>query len=204
MLIMMALIVNFVVKNPNKKDMSGENNPRYGKASWNKGLTKDTDDRVKNNGLSVSKALQDKMSNGWKPFFATDEFWTEEERNKRSEEKKLLYKEHPEKHPNRILASKNYRTYPEKIVYDWLANHNISFIEQYLTESYNGKRYVDFYLPDNNLYIEVDGEYWHSQSKDKDELKDRYAYEIQGIDTLRISSKERIEDKLNNYFVGVV
>lgn len=35
--------------------ISGENNPMYGKDPWNKGLTKEIDNRVLNYGINVSK-----------------------------------------------------------------------------------------------------------------------------------------------------
>ena len=48
--------------------------------AWNKGLTKETDERVAKTAENVSKTLQQKVTDGWKPFFATNDFWTEEMR----------------------------------------------------------------------------------------------------------------------------
>ena len=45
--------------------VAGEKNGMYGKEQWNKGKTKETDDRVKKSGENISKTL--------KIFFATDE-----------------------------------------------------------------------------------------------------------------------------------
>ena len=170
-----------------------------GHEAWNKGLTKETDERVLRNSNSLSKTLQKKVAEGWLPGFASSEFWTDEQRHIQSERKKSLYREHPEKHPNRILASNNYRTYPEQIVYDYLQDRGIEFIEKYETAFYDNKRFVDFYLPTYNLYIEVDGEFWHKECKDKDFEKDKYALEIQGINTLRVSAKEHIISVLDSY-----
>lgn len=168
--------------------------------AWNKGLTKETDVRVAKNAVSVSKTLQQKVADGWKPFFATDEFWTEEMRTKRSEEKIQFFKDHPELHPNRRLASNKVMTYPEKIAADWLSKHNIKYVYQYKTAFNDKSRYVDFYLEDYKLYIEIDGEYWHSQYENTDAAKDLFALESQGINTLRIKPKLGIEKQLKQYF----
>lgn len=188
-------------KNPNRKAYIVEGFNNKGNKPWNTGLTKDTDERMLLNSIHVSDTMKNKVESGWIPYFASDEFWTADRRKQRSEEKKQLYKEHPEKHPNRLLAgNKNYRTYPESIAYNWLVSHNILFEEQYLTKFNDNQRYVDFYLPDYKLYIEIDGEYWHKDTKDRDKEKDLYAKDVQGINTLRISAKDKIEDILENYF----
>ena len=168
--------------------------------AWNKGLTKETDERVAKTAENVSKTLQQKVTDGWKPFFATEEFWTEEMRTKRSEEKIQLFKEHPELHPNRRLASNKVMTYPEQIAANWLTKHNINYAYQYKTAFNDKSRYVDFYLEEFKLYIEIDGEYWHSQHEDKDKAKDLFALENQGIKTLRIKPKLGVENQLEQYF----
>jgi very-short-patch-repair endonuclease len=183
--------------NPDKLETPGN---LLSHPSWNKGLTKETDVRVAKNAASVSKTLQQKVADGWKPFFATDDFWTEEMRTKRSEEKIQLFKEHPELHPNRRLASNKIMTYPEQVTADWLAKHNIHYTYQYKTAFNDKNRYVDFFLEDYALYIEVDGEYWHAKDKEKDLEKDLFALEAQGIKTLRISPKLGIEKQLEQYF----
>ena len=168
--------------------------------AWNKGLTKDTDTRVAKNAASVSNALQQKVSDGWKPFFATDDFWTEEMRAQRSEEKIQFFKEHPELHPNRRLASNKTMTYPEQLAANWLTKHNISYVYQYKTTFNDKSRYVDFYLEDFKLYIEIDGEYWHAKSEARDIEKDLFALENQGTRTLRIKPKLGVEKQLKQYF----
>jgi very-short-patch-repair endonuclease len=91
--------------------------------------------------------------------------WTKEVRLKQSERKKLLYKLHPEKHPNRLLANNRVKmSYPEKIVYDWLKSQNIEFIHQRKIDKY----YVDFNI--GKLCIEVDGKRFH---EDKEREKQR-------------------------------
>ena len=188
--------------NPDRKDYIKEGFNSVGHFSWKKGLTKETDERVRRNSEAVALAMQNKVKNGFKPAFATEGYWTNERRLEQSIRKKILYQEHPEKHPNRKVASNSRRTYIEQVAYDWLVENKITFIESYETVFYDKKRFVDFYLPDYNLYIELDGEYWHSACKDVDNEKDRYAKEIQHINTIRISSKECIVDVLKNKLCG--
>lgn len=128
------------------------------------------------------------------------EIWTEERRKKQSENKKKFYSEHPEAHPNRKLANNHSKmSYPEKIVYDWLTEKNLSFEHNKLIKTKTITRYADFYLKDYNLIIEVDGEFWHNRKIEKDKKKDFEAEEA-GYTTLRIKAKERIIDRLNDFF----
>lgn len=162
-----------------------------GKTAWNKGLTKETDSRVKKNGESVSIAM--KNSELVKEHLSN--MWTDELRQKQSERKKLLYSTHPEKHPNRKLAgNRGKMTYPEQLVNDWLIEHSIEFVHnyQYITDKFN--RYVDFYLVEQNIFIEVDGEYWH-QDKTLDEAKDLDAMQ-HDIKTIRIKPKYNVIEQL--------
>ncbi len=118
--------------------------------------------------------------------------WDDKRRQEQSERKKQLYQEHPEKHPNRKLANnKNKMSYPEKVAYDWLLNHKILFEHQYKVERY----YVDFYLPNQNMIIEIDGEYWHDTEHDKE--RDKIINEKCNALIIRIRAKERIENRLD-------
>ncbi|MBR0342333.1 MAG: hypothetical protein IJH64_08835, partial [Oscillospiraceae bacterium] len=111
-----------------------------GKTAWNKGLTKETDPRVKKNSESVSIAM--KNSELVKEHLSN--MWTDELRQKQSERKKKLYSEHPEKHPNVKLAdNRGKMTYPEQLTFDWLNEHSIQNEHNYhfVTDKFN--RYVD-------------------------------------------------------------
>lgn len=91
-------------------------------------------------------------------------------------------------------------TYPEKITADWLDSKQIKYTYQYKTVFGSKSRYVDFYLEYYNLYIEIDGEYWHEKDTDKDAAKDKFALEIQHITTLRIKPKLGVIKQLESYF----
>lgn len=49
-------------------------------------------------------------------------------------------------------------TLPEKIVREYLDDNNIKFHKEYL---FFNKYIVDYYLPETNTIIEVNGDYWH-------------------------------------------
>jgi len=72
-------------------------------------------------------------------------------------------------------------TIPEKIIYNYLLRLGISFNFQYhMPENYGTANpesdwVPDFILPDyNNTLIEVYGTYWHTMSREKDQLKKVY------------------------------
>jgi very-short-patch-repair endonuclease len=87
-----------------------------------------------------------------------------------------------------VLNNKYNNTVPELLVKQYLINNNISYEFQLLM--YN-KFIVDFYIPDKNIVIEVQGDYWHGnplkygdgkiplnerQIKQINKDKSRYAY----------------------------
>ena len=154
-------------------------NSRIDKTPWNKGLTKITDNRVKQNAEAVSLALVGKPSKT---------IWTDDMRKAKSEWRKQLHKDFPETHPNRRLAGNRKKmSYPEQVAYDCLTRYNIVF-------EHNKK--IDKYYPDfviGNLVIEIDGAQWHDIEKDKarDEIISSYGYQV-----VRILSTENIEERL--------
>lgn len=160
------------------------------KTVWNKGLTKETDERVLRNSIGVSKGMKKCILEGRHHGVFSSEFWTEEERIKKSEEKKEYFRKHPEKHPNRLLANnRNKMTYPERVAFDWLERNLIEFSHQVKIDKYH----VDFLI--GMKIIEIDGEQWHPIGNESDLIRDRYLISI-GYEVFRIRSKERIEERL--------
>lgn len=169
--------------NPDKQESSFKKYNETREGSWNKGLTKNIDIRVKQNGISVSKVMK-----GIAPKF----IWTEKLRKEQSERKKKLYSEFPEKHPNKKLANNRLKmSYPEKIAYDWLTSKQIEFLHNEKIDRF----YPDFVV--NNTIIEIDGEYWHNIETDKnrDEILNSLGYKV-----YRIKAKENIEQRLEEIF----
>jgi very-short-patch-repair endonuclease len=124
--------------------------------------------------------------------------WTEERRKSKSEEKKKLYREHPEAHPNRKLANnKTKMSYPEKLVYEKLEDLQISFEHQKKI----GKRYVDFYLIATNTIVEVDGERWH-QDAEKDRLRDEeIRFIVPETKIIHLQAKRVLEELTNKVLI---
>lgn len=57
----------------------------------------------------------------------------------------------------------------EFVIKQLLLKHNVNFKQEFMVEN----RFADFYLPDNNLIIEADGLYWHSDAINKDKYYHR-------------------------------
>jgi len=90
-----------------------------------------------------------------------------ETRKRQSDSKIKFYQEHPEKHPNYILAQKGHETNIEKLMRKELDNRNILYEKQYKIDRF----FTDFAIPDLKIAIECDGEYWH-QDKEKEKSRD--------------------------------
>ena len=59
------------------------------------------------------------------------------------------------------IPSKSKNTSGEMFLIEILDRHNIKYEQQYAILNY----YVDFFLPDKNLVIEIQGDYWHCSPK---------------------------------------
>ena len=94
----------------------------------------------------------------------------------------------------------------EDFAKDFLDKLKVRYVYQF--EAKDIGRFYDFYLPDNNLIIEVDGSYYHSDprlvkeenmnpmqkhNKRVDEYKDKWAL-MHGIPIMRIWEKDIRED----------
>jgi very-short-patch-repair endonuclease len=58
----------------------------------------------------------------------------------------------------------------ERIMGRALRDAKVKYVEQQRVGPY----YADFYLPELNVIVEVDGEYWHRGREDKDAQRDAY------------------------------
>ena len=106
------------------------------------------------------------------------------------------------------------RSNGEKIISDWLTVHNIDFIFQKKFDNCKDKRMLpfDFYIPKKVTAIEFDGKQHESPidffggeeglkyRMKHDEIKTQYCLD-NGIKLLRISYKDDIISKLNNFFI---
>ena len=107
------------------------------------------------------------------------------------------------KEKNREQAIKNFNNVPkndtniEKKVENYLLFNNILYVKQF--EYKYG--IADFWIPENNLIIEVDGKFWHNlpEVKRRDYLQTKFLFS-QNFNVLRIKEN----DILNNTYVELL
>ena len=99
----------------------------------------------------------------------------------------------------------------EKLVYAYLATHNIPFDFQsnVLGEGFGqqiGDAKVDFILPDNRIAIRVQGEYWHKQpateAKDIIQRERLIAMGWKVVDIWTNDIKNNLEETMRKALIG--
>ena len=120
-------------------NLNGKNNPMYGLPSWNNGLTTENCDILKKMGEKSSILRKKEWAN-----------LSEIEKDKRR------------KHCAIIGAKcKKSKTTIELKIEEILKNYNINYVDNH----YKNGFVFDFYLPDHNIVIECQGDYWHSNPR---------------------------------------
>lgn len=120
---------------------------RNGKiVAWNKGLTKETDERVKKQGETFHNRYVNGVIN------RSSSKHSEETKKKISEARKKFLLEHPDKVPYKLNHSSK-QSYPEKFFENFLNENSIKFSKEYYACGY----WLDFCF-NEKYYIEVDGE----------------------------------------------
>jgi very-short-patch-repair endonuclease len=116
-------------------DHSGEKNPMFGKIPWNKGLNKYNTQSI----LISSQKQSKRRKDDW---------------NKKSpkEKQEIINR------LNRMMIQSKSPTKIEIKMLNFLIDEKIDFIKNYSV----GVFLVDFFLPEHNLVIECDGDYWHA------------------------------------------
>ena len=172
----------------------GENNGMYGKPSWNKGLTKETDERVKK---YSSKIIGHKFNLGRK--------WTKEHRGKISKSVEEDWKINRSKYNNRIKKIKEARakqitplqdTKIEIKIQTFLTQLGIEFFTHQYMKEIEHKYRCDIWVPSKNLVIECDGDYWHGNLKYFKE-KELSKHQIEQRERDDIRTKELLEKGFN-------
>jgi very-short-patch-repair endonuclease len=115
--------------------------------SWNTGLTKDTDERVKKSAKSISKYYET-HSGSW-----TGRTHTEEQKQKISRSRKQYLLEHPDQVPY-LLNHSSQESYPEIYFTELFKNEEINLHKEYYCLGY----FLDFCDPIKKIDIEIDGE----------------------------------------------
>jgi hypothetical protein len=97
---------------------------------------------------------------------------------------------------NNIQLPPRPKSYQEEIIIDFLTENNISFVTNHKKILPSGKE-LDFYLPEHNLAIEINGIYWHSEisgGKDRNYHYDKWKEcDVLGITLLSIQEDEFAE-----------
>ena len=121
-----------------------------GKRPWNKGLTKETDGRVKQAAIS----LKLRYENGELKSPQKGIKHTEQEKQHLSDIRKKYLKEHPNKVPYVLNHHSHGDSYCEKFFKQILNNEHIEYEQNYYQFGY----FLDFAFPITKTYFEVDGE----------------------------------------------
>lgn len=140
-------------------------NGMLGKISWNNGLSKETDIRIKKS-ASVLKAKYD--SGEFKGSFV-NKHHTKESKIKMSISRKLFLKNNPNKHSWKY--HNKYISHPCEKLKQLLKDKNILFTEEYSPKECNKNYSLDIAFPDRKLAIEVNGQQHYNSNKS---LKEYY------------------------------
>jgi very-short-patch-repair endonuclease len=168
------------IKNHIRITHNNEKAPMTRKKAWNKGLTKDTDDRVKKCGETFSKNYKEGK-------IELNNYPSEETKNKISESMKKAHKE-GRAHNIGKCRWNNEMSYPEKFFKQVIDNE---FEDKNYVQEYNVSIYsIDFAWVDKKLAIEIDGEQHEKPDvKERDIRKDKKLKE-EGWKVLRIKWKD--------------
>lgn len=152
--------------------------PTIGKVAWNKGLTKDSDNRVRVNSENVSKAFKEN------PSLLEGRVQSEETKKKLSN---VMTQRHKEGKAWNIGMSRwnNKPSYPESFFMKVIDNEFED--KNYIREYPVGKYSLDFAWVDKKLVIEIDGDQHErfDEYKSRDILKDSLLVSL-GWKVLRI------------------
>ena len=127
---------------------------------WNKGLTKDDDERLDygekiSNNLERNKKISEYRKGRKRPQHVLDsldkgmrEYWSKEENREKQRKKRIKYLKDYQYNNKTILESR---------FGELLESIGVDFIFQYTICGFN----FDYYLPKYDLVIEVDGDFYH-------------------------------------------
>jgi hypothetical protein len=143
-----------------KEERKGAGNPMYGKTPWNSGLTKETSESMKRTsekiiGRKASEEQRRKMSES-----ALKRNVHGHTGHKHSDENKEKFRQNTLK----MIKDGKYkqtRSLPHIKLGELLTCLNIRYLEEVVVDIFT----FDYYLVDSDYYIEVDGDYFHSNPK---------------------------------------
>jgi len=145
---------------------------KFGSKVWNKGLTKELDERVKQGG----ETLSNRYNSGELIHHNKGKKFSEERCRQISESRKEFLRLHPDKVPYIISHHSKGDSYPERYFKEIFKNNNISYEQNYHELSY----FLDFAWPSKKCYLEIDGEQHYKDEHiiNHDKLRDSKLKEI--------------------------
>lgn len=159
---------------------------------WNKGLTADTDSRVKQQSITISTRFIDGLVSSFK-----GKHHSKESKQKLSIKRKQYLLDNPEKVPYK-LNHHSKQSYPEKYFREVFDNDDLlkTAISEFRVKLYS----LDFAFPDIKFYIEIDGEQHYTDSRIVEHDKKRnLELEKMGWKSIRIRwseyNKKSLEEK---------
>lgn len=156
----------FCKNNPNRVESNFVKFNKNRDHVWNKGLTKETDERVRKGAENLKEAYSSgKIISHNKGITLSNE-----EKLRISKSRKLYLKEHPDKVPY-LLNHSSKISYPEQYFINVFQNENIplNYHKQF------GLYELDFYNEEFKVYVEIDGEqHYLSQSIERDKIRNEY------------------------------
>lgn len=154
-------------KNENRLETSISPICKKGHIPWNKGLTKETDERIKKRSETLSK----KFKSGELKGSMSGKHLSLESRKKISKSVSKYYKENPDKVPYLINHSSKI-SYPEQYFIDLFNKENIDLKYHLQISLYE----LDFYNEDLKIDVEIDGEQHFRNEKSiiRDDRRNKY------------------------------
>lgn len=183
-----------------------------GREPWNKNLTKETNESLRQMGQSISK----RNTGNPKIMGTSNPAKRMEVRQKISKTRidrglakghnnPMFGKTHTEEALRKIFDKRS-MTKPEQKLRDILEELQITYKSQFFIKDNTRTFSYDFYLPEHHTIIEVDGDYWHGgpgvseywhgveTTKESDNLKDSVAQE-RGYTVIRLWESQLNTDK---------
>tara|TARA_R110000796_G_scaffold5289_7_gene20036 strand:+ start:1001 stop:1828 length:828 start_codon:yes stop_codon:yes gene_type:complete len=170
-------------------------NSMKGKPSWNKGLTKDSDERVVKQTENANKNRKPRKN--YKHSIKTK---TKISKATQGRTPWNLGVTHTPETIKKIVTHRKNNKLEEKVASILLEN-NIDFTHQYFLNRSGQIKSFDFFIKSKNLLLEIDGDYWHGgpgcdkhffkldEVKQNDRVKDEMAID-NGFDIVRIWESE--------------
>lgn len=163
--------------------------------SWNKGLTKETDIRIKQLSEKVSAATKGRKGRKH----------TEDEKRLISEKLKIAHAEGRHTGWKHINEDVNRRSYPEEFFIRVCQNENLFGVYDIKEKFSFGKYFLDFAFVDFKIDVEIDGEqhYRNREAIEHDKKRDKFlinnGWKVYRINwkTFYNNTKEEIEKFLN-------